>query len=151
MAIGVEGDPRVRVVHYRCAGLYRASHEVVPQAQRVSDFVGGELTNASQHRRLQLRGNGCALLVWGQERLGDQIVLTSAQRAEGDLSLDDFAGARIDNSRAVRPPAGGAMHPLNDVVAHVHGVGVFGKHFDAERISEAGRFECLRPPACTFY
>ena len=151
MAIGVEGDPRVRVVHYRCAGLNRAGHEVVSQAQRVSDFVGGELTNTRQYHCLQLWRNGSALLVRRQERFGDQVILTGAQRTERDLPLDDLAGARIDNARAIRPSASGAMHPLDDVVAHVHGIGVFGKHLDAERISEACRLECLRPPACAFH
>ena len=42
------------------------------------------------------------------------------------------------------------MHPLNHVVADVHGVGVFGQQLHLERVAVAGRLEGLVPPRGPF-
>ena len=48
------------------------------------------------------------------------------------------------------PAARGAVHPVDHVVADVHGVGAVGQHGDLEGIAEAGGFEGLVPPARAF-
>ena len=42
------------------------------------------------------------------------------------------------------------MHPLNQVVADVHGVGVFGQQLHSECVAIAGGFKSLVPPARAF-
>ena len=42
------------------------------------------------------------------------------------------------------------MHPLDVVVADIHGIGIGGQHFDTEGVAESGRFEGLVPPAGAF-
>ena len=66
------------------------------------------------------------------------------------MAFDDFAGARIDDRRSVRPAARGAMHPLNNVVAQIHQVRAFGHEFDAKGVLVPGGFKRLIPPARTF-
>ena len=120
------------------------------KAEGVSNFVGGELAHAGKHHLQQARIGGLSLFIGREQALEDEVVLTGAQRAESDVPLDDFASTGIDDGLAVRPPTRGAMHPLDVVVADVHGIGIGGQHLDAEGVAESGRFERLVPPARTF-
>ena len=157
-AVLVEGDPGVGVVHdgdglFGCVGE-AAGGEVVGEAEGVAGLVRGELAGA-------LRGPWRA---WDRERVGgvcrdvgreqsfvDEVVLAAAERAEGDVALDDLAGAGIDDGGAVAPAAGVAMDPLDHVVADVHGVGAGGEDVDAEGSwRPAGGLEGLIPPARAF-
>ncbi len=91
---------------------------------------------------------GC---VGRQQRFGDEVVLAAAEGAEGDVALDDLAGAGVADGGAVAPAAGVAVDPLDDVVADVHGVGAGGEDVDLEGSgSPAGGLECLVPPARAF-
>ena len=65
---------------------------------------------------------------------------------EGDVALQDLARARIDQRVAVGPAARGAMHPVHDVVADVHRVGVLGQDADLVGVAEARPLEGLLPP-----
>src|SRR5215471_15347315 len=42
------------------------------------------------------------------------------------------------------------MHPLNDVVAHVHRIDIRWHDFDAKRVAITGSFESLVPPTRAF-
>ena len=90
-------------------------------------------------------------VMYGEVRpFEDQVVLAIAQRAEGHGALQDLAGARIRHRSAGAPAARRAMDPVDHVVADVHRVGAVGEHRDLEAVAEAGRFECLAPPARAF-
>src|SRR5947209_7520719 len=66
------------------------------------------------------------------------------------MAFDDLARTRIDHALSVRPSTRRPMHPLNNVVAHVHRVSIFGQYLQLECFSEACRLERLFPPTCTF-
>ncbi len=125
------------------------------QAERVSSLVRGQLTSACQHhcehgviggrRRL-------AVYVRRKQGFGNQIVLARAQRSESDVPLDDFASARIDHRTAIAPAARVSMHPLNDVVANIHGVCVGRQQIDTEGTPRPTRsLKRLVPPARAFH
>ena len=88
-----------------------------------------------------------ARLVGAQQPLGDHVVLADAQRAERDVALDDFAGARIGDRRAVAPAARRAVHPVDDVVADVERAGILRQQLDLERVAITRGLERLVPPA----
>ena len=73
------------------------------QAQRVADFMRRKLAKPRQRHFQHLGRNGFALLVGSEQTFGDQIILAHPQRAQRYVPLDNFAGARIDHSRAIRP------------------------------------------------
>ena len=76
----------MRIVHHRDpAGL--AVVVVVAEAERVADFVRGELADARQRRLRELGRRLVAGLVRAQQALGDHVVLPVAQRAELDGAL----------------------------------------------------------------
>ena len=85
-----------------------------------------------------------------EQALGDEEVLPHAQRTECHPALEDFARARINHGRPVGPAARRAMYPLDDVVAHVHRVGVRGQQLDLEGVLVACRRERLVPPRRAF-
>ena len=62
------------------------------------------------------------------------------------MALDDLAGAGVGDRRAVAPPPGRPVHPLDDVVADVQVVGALRHHLHPERVAVAGRLERLVPP-----
>ena len=114
----------------------------------MAHLVSRKLPQACQHHLHHARIGRLPLLVRREQRLEDEVILPRAQRAECHVALDDLAGARIDDGRAIRPAARGAMHPLNVVVAHVERIGVGGQHLHLKRIAEARGLEGLVPPAC---
>ena len=65
------------------------------------------------------------------------------------MAFQDLARSRVHDRRTVRPAPRRAVHPLDDVVAHIHRVGARGQHLDTIGVAVAGRLECLRPPART--
>ncbi len=138
------------VVHYRGALTERGCSEVVLQTERVAHFVRGELAGARENHRFHIFGDRLAFDVRDEKRLGDQVVLLRAQAAQRHLALDDLAGAGIGDGFAIAPAAGGAVNPLDHVVADVHGVGAFGQDFDAKGVPETGSLKCLRPPVGAF-
>ncbi len=96
-------------------------------------------------------GEGLAIFIRREQRLGDEVVLASAQAAERHVALQDLAGARVGDRCAVAPATGVAMHPLDDVVAHVHGVGAGGEQIHLEGAGRpAGGLEGFVPPTCAF-
>ena len=64
--------------------------------------------------------------------------------------LYDLAGARIGYGGARAPSACGAMHPVDHVVANVHGVSAIGEHVDLKCIAKSRGLECLVPPPRAF-
>jgi hypothetical protein len=134
------------IVHHRGAVL-RAAHVVVGQPQRVPHLVRGQLANAGQCHPLHLRRHLGPRRVRRQQPLGDQVVLPHAQASQRDVPLDDLARARVRHAGPVAPAARGAVHPLDHVVARVHGVDGVRHHLHAERVAVAGRLERLVPPA----
>ena len=149
MAPAAKLDQRRRIIHHAGAVVH-AGGEVVRQAQRVADFMRRQLPQARQHHALHLRRNRLAFHVGREQAFHDHVVLPPAQRTERHLALDDFAGARVGDARAIRPSARGAMHPLDHVIADVHEVGAFRHQLEAERVAIARRFERLVPPAAAF-
>ena len=120
------------------------------EAEGVADLVRGELAGAGENHLQHVFGDGLAFDVGREQRFGDHVILAGAAGAERDLALDDLAGAGIDDGVAVAPAARITMHPLDHVVANVHGVGAFGEDFDDEGVFEAGGLEGLVPPGCAF-
>ena len=138
---------RMRIVHHGDPSL-GAVVVIVAQAEGVADFVRGELPDARQGGLVENIGLFVAGGVGREQAFEDEVILPVAQRAEGDGGLDDLAGARIGDRAAEAPAARGAVHPVDHVVADVHGVGALGQHGHLEGIAEAGGFEGLVPPAC---
>ena len=97
----VERDVRVRVVHdgngFVVVGVGEgAGGEVVGEAEGVAGLMRGELADALQDHLQGLvvfAGGDFAVLVGGEQGFGDEVVLASAEAAEGDVALEDFAGA----------------------------------------------------------
>lgn len=150
LAGGVEGDEGVGVVHDGGALGDGGGGEVVLEAEGVADLVGGELAGAGEDHFAHIGRDGFAFGIGGKEGFGDAVVLAGAEAAEGDLALDDFAGAGVGDGFAVAPAPGGTVDPLDDVVADIHGVSVGGEDFDLEGIFEAGSLKSRGPPACAF-
>ncbi len=148
-AVRAEFRARRGIVHHRRA-THRTRGVVVLQTERVAHLVRRQLAQTRQHHLQEFRRGGVGFVVRREQSFGDQEVLTIAQRAERNASLNDFAGARIDERVAVGPAARRSMHPLDDVVTHVHRID-FGRHdLDAKRILVTNRFERLVPPARAF-
>ncbi len=147
---GVEGDEGVGVVHDGGALAEGGGGEVVLEAEGVADLVGGELTGAGEDHVAHGGGNGGSVEVGSEEGLGDKVVLTGAETAEGDLAFDDFSGAGVGDGLSVAPAASGAVDPLDHVVADIHGIGAFGEDFHAEGVLESGGLKGCGPPACAF-
>ena len=98
-----------------------------------------------------MAGSRGAVFVGREQGFGDEVVLTSAEAAEGDVSFEDLAGAGVDDGRSVAPAAGVAVDPLDDVEADVHGVGIGGQEINLKgSASPAGSLEGLVPPARAF-
>ena len=172
VAVVVDLRVRSRIVHDAFAAV-GAGHVVVREADRVPDFVSGELTDPGQRhfhgvgvgrdlrevvvvRRV---GELAQLAVLrrgdpGRERrhhaLAVQVVLTQAQAAEVDDATNDLARAGIDHRVAVRVPAGPPVRPVDHVVADVLRVYPLRKHPHLESVDEARRLERLIPPRRAF-
>ena len=138
--------PRGRVVHHRNAALRRGA-EVVREAQGVADLVGGEFAQAGDRDLHRIARTAGSVLVGADQALEDQHVLAHPERAQEDRALDDLAGARIGDRLAVGPAAGGAVDPVDDVVADVQRVGALRHDLHAIGVLEARRLEGLGPPA----
>ena len=67
-------------MHRDAAG--RAVVVVVAEAERVADFVRGELAHARERPLRKLRRRLVAVLVRAEQPFGDHVVLPDAQRAE---------------------------------------------------------------------
>jgi len=89
--------------------------------------AGGCAENHLQRRNRGRHRARIRLLGRGEERLSDQDNPGGAEAPEGHVALDDFAIAGIDDGGAVTPSTRVAIDPLDDVVADVHGIGVFGE------------------------
>src|SRR5262249_55432446 len=63
---------------------------------------------------------------------------------------NDLSGSWIDKRATVGPTTCRAMHPLNDVVTHVHRIYVRRHDFNTKCILVADSLECLIPPTRTF-
>ena len=98
-AIGQQLLLRMRIIHHRDPSL-RAVVVIVPQAQRVADFMRGQLPDARQRRPIQNIGLFVAGRVRRKQPFEDQVILPVAQRAQRDRALDDLAGARIADRAA---------------------------------------------------
>ena len=146
-AAGVELDQRMRVIHHR-AVAEPARREIVREAERVPDLVRGELAQPRERHLLRLvrKLARVRLVVRREQRLGDQDVLAHTLRSQRHRSLDDLAGARIDDRLPVRPAARVAMRPGDDAVADVHRVHAFGQELDAVGVLETRLFERALPP-----
>ena len=142
------GDPWMWIIHHRSPVL-RACNVIVRETDRVPDFVRRELPQPCQRHFLHGFWDRLPLFVRSEQSLRDQVILPHTQGAKRNMPLDDLPGARICDGGAVRPPARGAVDPLNNVVPHIHRVGSLRHHLHPEGVSVAGRFKCLAPPAGT--
>src|SRR5205085_7225139 len=104
-------------------------------SEAVPDFVRGELADALEGGLVQDVGLLRAGDVGGKQALEDEVVLAVAEGAEEDGAANNLAGARVADGAAHAPAAGGAMDPVDHVVADVHGVGVGGEDVDFEGIA----------------
>src|SRR5690606_3427642 len=120
---------------------------VVAEPERMTNLVRRELPDAGKRPLGQAGRRFSALLVRGEQALGDEVVLAHAERAERDHALDDLARARVDDGRAVAPAASRAVHPVDHVVPDVERADAVRPDLDAERVAVAGGLERLVPPA----
>ena len=51
------------------------------------------------------------------------------------MALENLPGAGVDHRVAVGPAPRRPMNPHDDVVSHIHGVGIFGQQADVERVA----------------
>ena len=119
-------------------------------AEGVADFVGGELADSEKGHLQGFGGVFLVFLICADHTFGDEEILADALGAEGDSSFDDFAGAGVCDGPTGGPAASGAVDPVDDVIANVPRVGVFGEQFDLEGVAVADGFEGLVPPAAAF-
>ena len=119
-------------------------------AQRMADFVCRQLADTGEGEFQRVRGRSGTGAIDAQKTFEDHPVLAHALAAQDDMTLDDFARARIDHRGAIGPAAGLAMHPLDDVVAHIERMHPFGQDLHAEGVFIAGRLERLGPPVSAF-
>ena len=145
----VQRHERGGVVHHR-GPVRDRGREIVGKADRVPDLVRGELADTGQGQFQRIVRRAGAGAVGAKQAFEDHPVLPHALAAQDDMSLDDLAGARIDNRCTIGPAAGLAVHPLDDVVADIERVGVFGQKLDPEGVFIAGRLEGLGPPGRAF-
>src|SRR5580698_1306971 len=139
----------MRVVHYRDPSL-GAVVIVVTEPKSVSDLMRGKLADARERGLIE---NFRALVpedVGRKETFENHVILTVAERAERHGAFDNLARAGIGNRAAGAPAARRAVHPVDHVVANVHGVGVGGQHGDFESVAETSGFKRLVPPTCAF-
>ena len=139
----------MRIIHHRGA-VDGAGGEVVHQAQGVPYLVGRKLAQAGQGHFLHLRRRRLPAIIGRQQAFCNQVILAHPQGTERYMPLDNLAGARIHHRIAVGPAAGGAVHPLNHIIANVHRIGIFRKQLHLKRIFIAGRLEGLVPPGGAF-
>ena len=149
LVFAIQGDVGRRVIHDGAASV-RAPGEIMLEAERVAHLVRGQLAQPRQGHLQQARIGCRAVFVGLEQALGDEEILPHAQRPQRDAALDDLAGARIDHRCPVGPAARRAVDPLDDVVAHVHGVSVRGEQFDLEGVLVACRRKRLVPPRRAF-
>ena len=117
------------------------------EAQGVAHLVRRQLAKPRDGDLHRIVGAALALLVGAHQALEDQHVLAHPKGAQQHRALDDLAGARVGDRLAVGPAAGGAVHPVDDVVADVQGVGALRHDLHAIGVLEAGGLEGLGPPA----
>src|SRR5579883_37264 len=145
-AVSSKFYPGMRVIHHRRAAL-GAGDVVVLQSQGVANFVSGELSQARkrglQHARVRL----LSVLVGSEQPFEDHVVLPHAERTQRNLSLNDLAGPRINNSSTIRPAASRTMDPVDHVVANIHWISAWRKHFNLKGVSISRGFKGLVPPA----
>ena len=114
------------------------------------DFMRRKLPQPRQRHLLHLRRNRFALFVGCKETFRNQKILPHSQRPERHVTLDDFARARINHRRAIRPPARRAVHPLNHVVPQVHQVRAFRQELHSKSVFVASGLKRLIPPPRAF-
>ena len=152
LAVAVQGDERMGIIHHRSALAQRTGGKVMRQPQRVPHLMRCQLPHPCQDHGLQriVRGQRRAIEIRIDQRLRNHKVLARAQRSQRHLAFDDLARPRIDHAFAVGPSPGVAMHPLDHVVANVHRVRALRQHLDPECIAIACSLEGLVPPASAF-
>src|SRR4051794_25781255 len=111
----------------------------------MSHFMRCELTQAAYCHLFHLLRCGFSVFVWSKQAFCNKEVLTYAKRTQVDMSLHDFTGTWIRDRSAVRPSAGRAMHPVDQIVAYVHRVGAFRENLHPKCILIAGGFKGLVP------
>ena len=114
-------------------------------------FVSRQLPNAIQSHFLLSSSVGVAFFKRAGEAKGNQIILSYTQRAKCNVTFNNFTCTWVNYRRPVRPTARCAVHPVNDVVAYVHGVCTFRQYFHLKRVLVACSFIGLIPPARPFF
>src|SRR5688572_19180533 len=100
----------MRIVEYRDPARL-AVVVVVPDAERVADFVGRELADAGERPLEDVLRHLGAGLVGAEQPLGDHVVLADTKGSQRHDAFDDLAGPWIGHAGAGAPAASGAMHP----------------------------------------
>ena len=107
------------------------------QTQGMADLVGAELADAGQADLDGVIGTTGAVLVGPHKALEDQHVLADPKGAQKHRTLDDLPCAGIAHRLAIGPAPGGAIHPVDDVVAGVHRVRALRQDLNPEGVDEA--------------
>ena len=157
-------DERRGIVHHRAASV-RAGGKIVCKAQRMPHLVRRELANAGighcgdlvrrvRRQIINVRHEAKLTRIIRRSVLRrhpgtEQKILPGTLRVERYIALKDLAGSRIDNAVADRPAACRAVHPIDDVVAHIHRVGVRRQHLDLKSVSKTRGLVGLIPPSGT--
>src|SRR5438270_6030451 len=114
-------------------------------------FVSSQLAQTGVHCIGQELGRVMTRHMLRHQSFKDEIVLVFAKRAERYNALNDLSGSGILNGVAIGPAPRRTMDPLDEVVAHVHGIRVSGQQLNLKGVAESGGLEGLIPPACSFY
>ncbi len=144
----IQHDPRRRIVHHRGA-IVAGSGKIVTKAQRMADFMRGQLANAIQCQFDRIIVAAAAGFGRACQPLENHAIVTDALRAQDDMALDELAAARINDAAAIGPATRLSMHPLHDVVADVQRVRISGQNFHPVSIGKTGSGKGFLPPTGT--
>ncbi len=109
------------VIHNRCA-IVSARYEIMIEAKRVSYLMSSKLAQPGESHFFHFRRSRFSGFIGSEQALRNQIILPYALGTQRHVPLNYFARSGIDHSAAVRPAAGVAMHPFDNVVTNIHGI-----------------------------
>src|SRR5258708_1857449 len=130
LALCIEINPGTGIAGNRTTHSTSARRLMVSQTPRMSNLMRSQIARSLPDHLLDAWVAVAALALGRKKRVGDQIVLTVAQRTKRIFGFDDLTRSRPHHASAVREAANGPMNPLDHVVTDIHGGCAGGKHFD---------------------